>query len=195
MVLKSREKILIFLVLIAVAIWAFDHFYYSPQKKKISQLKEEIKSADLRLKESPLFIQGVEDMESEVSRLEKELQGLIERMLKGEESRALLKHLARDSYRLQMKLISLDLQEERISPPEEGKATSPFQYRKVTALMVLNSTYSALEAYLKSIEELPFLVTVDHLQVERNDDGTFPLLKVTMGLNVLVMSVSEGGSK
>jgi hypothetical protein len=115
-------------------------------------------------------------------------------MLKGEESRALLKHLARDSYRLQMKLISLDLQEERISPPEEGKATSPFQYRKVTALMVLNSTYSALEAYLKSIEELPFLVTVDHLQLERND-GISPLLKVTMGLNVLVMSVSEGGSK
>jgi Tfp pilus assembly protein PilO len=182
-------------VLIAVAIWAFDHFYYSPQKKKISQLKEEIKSADLRLKESPLFIQGVENMESEVSRLEKELQGLIERMLKGEESRALLKHLARDSYRLQMKLVSLDLREERISPPEEEKATSPFQYRKVTALMVLNSTYSALEAYLKSIEELPFLVTVDHLQVERNDDGTFPLLKVTMGLNVLGMSVSEGGAK
>jgi Tfp pilus assembly protein PilN len=194
MVLKSREKVLIFLVLIAVAIWAFDHFYYSPQKKKISQLKEEINSADLRLKESPLFIQGVENMESEVSRLEKELQGLIERMLKGEESRALLKHLARDSDRLQMKLISLDLREESISPPEEEKATSLFQYRKVTALMVLNSTYSALEAYLKSIEELPFLVTVDHLQVERNN-GTFPLLKVTMGLNVLVMSVSEGGAK
>src|SRR4030067_1838344 len=116
MVLKSREKILICLVLIAVAIWTFDHFYYSPQKKKISQLKEEITSADLRLKESPLLIQGVENMESEVSRLEKELQGIIERMLKGEESRTLLKHLARDSYRLQMKLVSLDLREERIYP-------------------------------------------------------------------------------
>src|SRR4030066_2225660 len=115
MVLKSREKILIFLVLIAVAIWAFDHFYYSPQKKNVLQLKEEIKSADLRLKESLLFIQGVENMESEVSRLEKELRGIIERMLKGEQSRRLLKHLARDSYRIQMKLISLDLQEEKIS--------------------------------------------------------------------------------
>jgi hypothetical protein len=60
--------------------------------------------------------------------------------------------------------------------------------------MVLNSTYAALEAYLKSIEGLPFFVTVDHLQVERND-GTFPLLKVTMGLNVLVISVSEGGGR
>lgn len=194
MVLKSREKILIFLVFIAVAIWAFDHFYYEPQKKKISQLKEEIKSADLRLKESPLFVQGVENMESEVSRMEKELQGLIERMLKGEESRAFLKHLARDSDRLQMKLVSLDIQEEMIAPPEEEKTTSPFQYKKVTAQMVLNSTYTALEAYLKSIEELPFLVTVDHLQIERNN-GALTLLKVTMILNVLIMSVSEGGGR
>jgi hypothetical protein len=194
MVLKSREKILIFFVALAIVIWAFDHFYYTPQKKKILTLKEEIKSADLKLKESLIFDQGVEVVGSEVSRLEKEFQMLTERTLRGEEFRVFLKHLARDSDRLQMKIVSMDLKEEEISPAEKEKTTSPLQYSKVTVLMVLYSTYSALEAYVKSIEGLPFIVSVDHLQVEKND-STPPLLKVTMWLNVLIMSVPEGGGK
>ena len=194
MVLKSREKILIFFVVLAIVIWAFDHFYYTPQKKKISRLKEEIKSADLRLKGSLIFDQGVEVVESEVSRLEKEFQMLTERTLRGEEFRVFLKHLARDSDRLQMKIVSMDLKEEGISPAEKEKTTSPLQYSKVTVLMVLYSTYNALEAYVKSIEELPFIVSVDNLQVEK-DDITSPLLKVTMWLNVLIMSMPEGGEK
>jgi hypothetical protein len=194
MVLKSREKILIFFVALAIVIWAFDHFYYTPQKKKILTLKEEIKSADLKLKESLIFDQGVEVVGSEVSRLEKEFQMLTERTLRGEEFRVFLKHLARDSDRLQMKIVSMDLKEEEISPAEKEKTTSPLQYSKVTVLMVLYSTYSALEAYVKSIEGLPFIVSVDRLQVEKND-STPPLLKVTMWLNVLIMSVPEGGGK
>jgi len=194
MVLKSREKILIFFVVLAIVIWAFDHFYYTPQKKKISRLKEEIKSADLRLKESLFFDQGMEFVESEVSRLEKEFQMLTEQTLRGEEFRVFLKHLARDSDRLQMKIVSMDLKEERISPPEKEKTNIPQQYSKVTVMMVLYSTYNAVEAYVRSIEELPFIVSVDNLQVEKNDIKS-PLLKVTMWLNVLIMSVPEGGER
>jgi hypothetical protein len=194
MKLKSREKILIFFVVLAIVIWAFDHFYYTPQKKKILRLKEEIKSADLKLKESLIFDQGVEVMESEVSRLEKEFQMLTERTLRGEEFRVFLKHLAKDSDRLQMKIVSMDIKEEKISPPEKEKTTSPLQYSKVTVLMVLYSTYNAVESYVKSIEELPFIVSVDRMQVEKND-STLPVLKVTMWLNVLIMSVPEGAEK
>jgi hypothetical protein len=187
MVLKSREKILIFLAILALSIWAFDHFYYTPQKKKISSLREEIKAADLRLKESQIFDREVEGIESEVSRLGKEYQMLAERTLKGEEFRVFLRHLARDSDRLQIKIVSMDLQEEKLSLPEGEKLTFPFQHKRVTAMMVLRSNYSALEAYVKEIEELPFLVTVDYLQIERNQ-ATLPFLKVTMGLSVLTLS-------
>jgi Tfp pilus assembly protein PilO len=187
MVLKNREKILLFFVVLAIVIWAFDHFYYTPQKKKISTLKEEIKSADLRLKESLIFAQGVEGVESEVSRLTKEFQMLTGRTLRGEEFRVFLNHLARDSDRLQMKIVSLDLHEVKISPPGEEKMTSPFQYNRITVLVVLRSNYTALEAYVKGVEELPFLVTVDYLQIERNQE-TPPFLKVTMGLSVPTLS-------
>lgn len=193
MKLKSREKILIFFVLIALAIWAFDHFYYTPQKKKMKLLKEEIRNAETRLQGSPFFAQSVNTIESEVTSLDKKLKVIIERILKDEESRAFLRYLARDSARLQMKLISLDIQEEKLSHNAEEKLTSPFHYKKITTLIVLNTTYSALKAYLKGIEELPFLVTVDHLQIEKNENISLPL-KATLRLDILIMSSSGAGS-
>jgi hypothetical protein len=187
MTLKSRERIFIFFAIIAIAIWAFDQFYYTPQKKKILTLKAEVSAADLKLKESALFTKGVETIEAEVSRLEEELKKLSERMLRGEEFRAFLKHLGKDSDRLHMKMISLTSQEEKISLQQEKKSTSPFQYKKVAIHMVLHSSFPALRTYLKGIEELPFLVMVDSLQVERIGETT-PLLKVTMGLSVYVIT-------
>lgn len=186
MVVKKREKILIFFAILAVAIWAFDQFYYTPQNTKIASLKEEIKAADLKLKESVLYTQGVETVEAEVARLEKELQRLSDKMLRGEEFRAFLKHLGSESDRLKMKMISITTQEEKPSPPEGKKSTAAFQYRRVAIQMVLHSRFDGLRTYLKGIEELPFLVAVDHLQVERIREGT-SLLRVTMGLSVFVV--------
>jgi len=187
MVLKSREKMLLLFVVIAIAIWAFDRFYYTPQSRRLLALKAEVEAADLKLKESALFTEGVEAAEAEVSRLEQELKRLNERMLRGEEFRTFLKHFGRDSNRLRMKMISLTSQEEKISLPEGKRVTLPFQYKKVSIQMVLHSTFPGLRTYLKGIEELPFLVTVDHLQVERMGER-MPLLKVTMGLSVYVIS-------
>ena len=190
MKLKGREKLLIFFVIIAIAIWAFDRFYYTPQKKKITELKEEIKAADLKLQEALMFTQGVETTEAEeaeVSRLEKKLQEVTEKTLKGEEFRNFLKNLGIESNRLQMKIVSLTIQEEKLSPPEGEQATSASKYKRVMVKMLLNSTYNSLRAYVKRLGELPFLVSVDNLQIERNEE-VLPLLKVNMGLSVLVTS-------
>ena len=178
--LKRREKLLVFFVVIAVAIWAFDRLYYTPQKKEILKLKEEVKAAELQLKESIIFSKGVEVLETEVSRLETEFQRLSERTLRGEEFRAFLKHLARDTERLQMKIVSLNPQEEKLVLPD-GKEISSFQVRRIRIQMVLQSNYQSLNTYLQGIRHLPFPVTVDHLHIERQEEG-FPLLKVTMKL-------------
>jgi hypothetical protein len=187
MALKSREKILIIFVLIAVSIWAFDRFLYVPQKKKILSLKEEIKGVDLKLNEYLLLSKGMETLETEVARLDKELEKFPKRTLRGEEFRAFLRHLARSSSRLQMKMISLNPQEEKSSLPEEKKGTAPPPYKKVMIRMVLHSTYGALETYLQGIEELPLLVTVDHLQIEKEEEIR-PFIKVTIGLRVVILS-------
>ena len=191
MALKSREKIWIVLAIIAIAIWAFDRFYYTPQIHKMKMLKAEVKAADLKLNEFLLLAKGVEALETEVLRQEGELKRLSERTLKGEEFRTFLKHLAKESDPLQLKVISLIPQEEKLPLPEGKKETSASQYRKVSVQMVLHSTYTKLGGYLKGVEELPFLIHVDNLQVEKNEE-VHPLLKVTLGLSIYIIVESKG---
>ena len=188
MKLKNREKILIVFVFIVIAIWAFDRFYYAPQNQKILKFKEEIKAADQNKEQFLSLAKGVGTVEAEVARMEKELRELSGRTLKGEEFRAFLKHLARESDSLQMKVVSLTPQEEELSPPKGREAPTTFRYKKVILRMGLHSTYTKLGIYLKEIEKLPFLVSVDGLQIERSDE-VLPFLKVTMGLS---MYNSEG---
>jgi Tfp pilus assembly protein PilO len=187
MALKSREKILIVLAIIAGAVWVFDRFYYTPQIHKMKILKAEVKAVDLKLNESLLVGKGVETLEAEVLRQEEELKRLSKRTLRGEEFRTFLKHLARASDSLQMKVISLTPQEEKL-PPEGKKETPASKYRRVSVQMVLHSTYTKLGTYLKGIEELPFLIHVDSIQIEKNEEVQ-PLLKVTMGLSMYIISL------
>jgi Tfp pilus assembly protein PilO len=188
MVLKNREKIFIILAVIAIAFWAFVTFYYTPQSRKIKALKAELKAADLKLDESLLVTRGVETLEAEVLRQEEALKRLSERTLRGEEFRAFLRHLARESDSPQMKVVSLTPQEENPPPPEGKKEGSASKYRRVTVQMVLHSTYAKLGTYLKGIEELPFLINVDNIQIEKNEEVN-PLLKVNIGLSMYVASL------
>jgi hypothetical protein len=166
---------------------AFDQVYYTPQSRKILRLKEEIKATELKSNESHLLAKGIETEEAEVSRLEREIQGLKGRALSRDRFEAFLRHLAKESNRLQLKMISLMTQEERTPSAEEKKGHSPSQYMKVNLQMVLQSDFNSLGGYLKAIEELPFLVVINNLQVER-DGKIFPLLKVTLGLTVYLVS-------
>ena len=186
MALKRREKILLIGVLIAIAIFLFDRFFDTPTNRKILSLKGEVKAADAKLSELVLLSKGLETAEIEIIRLEEELKGFSERTLRGEEFRAFLKHLARESDPLQMKVISLTPSEEKISPLEEKKGLAPTDSRKVTVQVILHSTFAKLEAYLKGIEELPFLIQIDSLQIERNEEIK-PLLKVTLMLKMYII--------
>lgn len=186
MSLKSREKALLLFAVIAIAILVFDQIYYTPQSRKIARLREEIRATELKLNESLQLTKGIETVETEVSLLEKELQGLKGRGLSKERFEAFLRHLAKESSRLQLKMVSLVTQEEGTSPREEKKESSSSQYKKVNLQMVLHSDFISLGRYLKTIEELPFLVVIHNLHVER-DEKIFPLLKVTLGVTVYLI--------
>jgi len=188
MALKGREKLMVIFAGIAIAVLIFDRAYITPQSQKISQWKEDVKAADQKIREFILLTTGIETVEAEVARLEKELKGLSDRTLKGEEFRAFLRHLARASETLQMKIVSLNPEEEKLSPPEGKKESPTLQYKKVTIQMVVHSTYHKLGIYLRDVEKLPFLLHVDSLQIERSEES-LPLLKVTMGLSMHIVSL------
>jgi hypothetical protein len=188
MALKKREKILLIGVLIAVAIFLFDRFFDTPMNRKISSLKGEVKAADAKLSEFALLSKGLETAEADIIRLEEELKGLSERTLRGEEFRVFLRHLGRASDPFQMKVISIIPSEEKLVQPEEKKGGIPPDARKVTVQLVLHSTYAKLESYLKGIEELPFLIQIEGLQIERNDEA-LPLLKVALSLTMYMIAL------
>ena len=187
MTLKSREKILLFFVIIALAIWAFDRFYYTPQRQEILKLRGQIKGADPYLGEFAAFTLGAAALEAEISRLEAGRRELIRRTLHGEECKTFLRHLANYSDRLQIKVVSVRFQEEKVPLPGEKKGPPALQSRRIAVQMVLHSSYASLGAYLKGIEELPFLVAVDNLQMKRDEEHQ-PLFKVTMGLTMYLIS-------
>jgi hypothetical protein len=187
MVLKSREKTLIIFAVIAIAFWVFVTFYYIPQNRKIKALKADLKAADLKLDESLPMTKAAETLEAEVLRQEKAVRRLSERTLRGQEFRTFLRHLAKESDSPQMKVVSLTPQEENLPSPEGKKGGSTSRYRRVAVRMVLHSTYANLRTYLKGIEELPFLINVDNIQIEKTGEGQ-PLLKVSMGLSMYIAS-------
>lgn len=188
MALKRREKILLIGVLIAVAVFLFDRFFDTPINRKISSLEGEVKAADSKLSELALLSKGLETAEAEIIRLEEELKGLSERTLGGEEFRAFLRHLARESDPLQMKVISITPSEEKLLQPEEKKGAIPPDARKVTVQLVLHSAFAKLESYLKGIEGLPFLIQIEGLQIEKTEEAQ-PLLKVTLNLKMYIISL------
>lgn len=184
MVLKYREKIIIFLGILAVAVWVFDHFYYMPQKKKILELKAEIASIDSKITQAMAFRQGVETTEREIVRLEKEIQVYRERLLRGEELRTFLKQLAKDSEQLKIKIISLSPQEAKLSEEIEQKEKTT-EYKKVAVQMSMWATYRSLESFISNLERLPFLISLDHLKIERQEDK-YPYLLVTLEIGVQI---------
>lgn len=184
MVLKNREKIMIFLGILAVAIWAFDHFYYMPQKKKILELKAEIGAVDSKLTEAMAFRHGVEATELEIARLEKEMQVYRARLLRGEELRTFLKQLAKDSEQLPIKIISLSAQEAKIPTKGEQKEKTG-EYKKVAVPIVMWATYRGLESFIRNLEHLPFLISLDHLKIERQEKK-YPYLLVNLEIGVQI---------
>ncbi len=174
--------------LVALAIFLFDRLFYTPQHRRVMRLQEEIRAANHKLSELNLLSKGLETSEAEIVLLEKELKGLTDHTLRGEEFRAFLRHLARESDPLQMKIISITPFEEKVTPSEEKKRGGSPDSRMVTVQLVLHSTFAKLESYLKGIDGLPFLVQIDSLQMERNEEAQ-PLLKVILGLRMYIITI------
>lgn len=185
MKLKSREKILLVFACIAISFLVLDRLYYFQRSRKILALREEVKSAEAQIKELNLYSQGLEEAQREIERLERELKTMSGKVLRGEEFKVFLKHLARESDSPQMKMISITPFEEKSQSPDEKKEKASPSYRTINVEIIFQSTFAKLVSYLKGIEEIPFLIQLQNLQIERQENA-HPLLKVKMTLKIPV---------
>ncbi len=184
MKLKRREKILLLFCLIAVSFYFFDLFYYKPRGKRIKTIEGEIKAIDNKIQELTLLTKGIETLSSKVKELEDKLRGVNEKPLKGEEFKAFLNHLAKESNPRLMRVISLKPVEEEITTDKDGERIGS-KIKKISISMILYSTFQKLQGYINEIEKLPFLIHIEGLQVER-DEEIYPLLKITLKINLFI---------
>jgi Tfp pilus assembly protein PilO len=177
--MTKREKIMIGAAVSAVMFVCFYMFFYQPEKKELLRLQEEIKTVALEIDRIVRAIPGLRNLEEEVAR-EQKSASLVKRIPSGEKPvQELLRQLAGEASRLDMDVISLKSGEGSESPHEE----SP--YKRLTVVMNIQCTYRHLSSYLKGINELPGLVTVDELEIVR-DNQIFPRVKVKLTLGVWV---------
>jgi Tfp pilus assembly protein PilO len=173
----KREKTMIGVAVAAIVLMCLYIFIYQPKKKETLRLREEIKGVDLRIEKIVRGIPGLEESEEEVIRVQRRLS-LVEKTISGgQQVLELLRQLAREAYRLNMDVISLEPKEEL--PPEKAG------YKRLTVVMNIQCAYRHLGLYLRGLIDLPGLVTVDELQVVRNRE-TFPKLQVKLTLSTFV---------
>lgn len=188
MKLKRREKILLLFCLITVSFYFFDLFYYKPRSKRIKAIEAESKAVDQKLQQLSLLTREIETINERVKELENKLKGLNEKTLKGDELKAFLNHLAKESNPNLMKVISLKpIEEEITTNKEEGKTGLTGKLKKINITMILHSTFHKLQNYINEIGKLPFLIQIEGLQIER-DEEIYPLLKATLTINLFVSS-------
>jgi len=175
----KREKIMIVTAVFAVAFVSFHMFFYQPKKKELLRVQEEIKTIDLEKERIAGAIPGLKKLEKEVAREQKSIS-LFKRIQSGEKPlQRLLRQLAKEASGMDIDVISLEFKDGVESPQEK----SP--YKRLSVVMNIQCPYRYLGAYLKGISDLPGLVTVDELEIVR-DNQIFPRVKVKSTLSAFV---------
>jgi len=187
--LKKREKILLVLGLIAISFYIFDLFYFTPRSRRVKALEGEIKATELKLQELTLLTKGMENIDKKLENLENKLKGISEKTLKGNEFRVFLNHLAKESDPIGMRIISIKPIEETDIAKTEVEIGLPL--KRLNIQLILHSTFSRLENYLKSISNLPLLIYIDYLQLERNEE-IYPFLRANLNISIYMALQNRG---
>ena len=160
-----------------VVFVCFYGFVYQPKKKELLSSHEEIETVDREIERIVRAIPGLRRSEQELSREQRRLS-LLEKSTSGRQQiLELLRQLAKEAYRLNMDVISLEPMEE--SPHEK----SP--YKRLSIVMNIQCPYRHLGLYLRGLIDLPGLVTIDEVQIVRNNQ-IFPKLQVKLTLSTFV---------
>lgn len=177
--MTKREKIMIGAAVSAVVFMCFYMFVYKPQKKEALRLQEKIKTVDIEIERIVRAAPGLRKLEEEVTREQKRVS-LVKKAMSGEQQMLeLLRQLARQAYRSDMDVISLGSAEESESSHEKSR------YKRLTTVINIQCPYRQLGSYLKRLSDLPGWVTVDGLQIVR-DNQIFPRVQVKLTLSTFI---------
>ena len=161
--------------LCTLALIFFYAFFYRPQAKRMERFQEELKKITGNLKEAEGKSALLPSVRKRISQLEEEFVFLQKKVPEEEDLPAAVQSLAKEAKRLGIIIVALAPSEKK----EEKSELTSFSLK-----MELESSYQTLARYLEAIEELPLLVTVEDLVVEKPEEGS------NLRVQVLVNSYS-----
>ena len=130
-----------------------------------ARLKSEMASQSQKIKEYEDLIRTYPNPEREIENIEKKIEELKNKLVSREQIPRIIQQLARKTNELNINTISIKPRED-IKPPA-GKTAQAV--KKVYIEIVMLSPYQVVGDYLKAITELPLILTVESLSIEKKE--------------------------
>lgn len=133
-----------------------------------NNLKADLISRTQKIKECENLIRAYPNPEKEIETIEKKIQELEAKVTGGEQIPRIIQQLVRKSTELEIDIIS-------IKPVENIKASQRQVIegvRKVYIEIMMLAPYKVAGEYLKALTELPIILTVEGLTVEKKQETT-----------------------
>ncbi|MFH1902892.1 MAG: type 4a pilus biogenesis protein PilO [Candidatus Omnitrophota bacterium] len=159
---KSNRAIagMFFCTLVLIFFYAF---FYRPQAKRMERFQGELKDVTGNLKEAEGKSALLPSARKRISQLEEEFVFLQKKVPEEEDLPSAVQSLVKEAKRLGIIIVALAPSEKK-----EGKS----ELTSFSLKVELESSYQTLARYLKAIEELPRLFTVEDLMVEKSEEGS-----------------------
>ncbi len=194
MVLKTREKVILVLAILAGVVMGFDTFFVRPKNKELAALRTELLETNEKLTEITTSMAGLQAIKKRVEEKRKEKEFVSGRISDARQLSLLLDQIGKESQRKQIDLMQLNI---NYAPSggkaeERGKPLSGPPFKKVALDVGLRAGYEAIGPYLDSIQSLPIFMEVENIDISRKEEF-FPKLQITIQQSLFMSKTTERG--
>ncbi len=154
----------------SLALVLFYAFFYRPQAKRLATIQKELMTVINSVKEKEGKASLLPSARKKISELEEEFVVLQEKVPEEGNLTRVIHSLAKEAERLGITIVA-------IAP--SGKSETRAKVKRFPIEIDVESSYWLLTSYLKSIENLPALFTIDDLVIEKRET-LLPNLKVRL---------------
>jgi Tfp pilus assembly protein PilO len=180
MVLKTREKILVGVAILAGVVMGFDTFYAQPKNKELAALRAQVLESNEKLAAVTNSMVGLQTVKKRVEEKKKEKDFVSGRISDDRQLPLLLDQMGKESQRKQIDLIQLNINYAPSEGPaeEKGKPLSG-SFKKVALEVGLLAGYGTIGPYLDGIQSLPIFLEVEKVDIRRKEEIS-PKLQITI---------------
>jgi hypothetical protein len=193
MVLKTREKILVGVAILAGVVMGFDTFYAQPKNKELSALRAQVQESNEKLTAVTTSMAGLQIIKKRVEEKKKEREFVSGRISDARQLGLLLDHMGKESQRKQIDLIQLTINYAPSGGPAEEKG-NPLSgsFKKVDLEVGLLAGYGSIGPYLDDIQSLPIFLEVEKVDIRRKE-GIFPKLQISLQQSLYMSKTTSRG--